>query len=277
MQQPSSQQPIRVGIAGFGNVGREIARRLDAGGIAGMAIGAITSGDLEKARRNAAHLTGGAAVVTLDELARRCEVVVECATAHAFPTIARAALGAGRILIAVSAAGVPSCPELVDLARAHGGRAVMASGALPGLDAIRAAAEGNISKVGLRTQLRPESLAHEEAVLRQGLDFTTPPHAPVRVFEGTAWDAAAAFPRHFNVAITLSLAAIGFERTRIEVWADPTVPGTVHTVSVESEDVDLTLISRNRPSPTNPRTSRMVSHSVMAALRTVASPLQVGS
>jgi aspartate dehydrogenase len=277
MQRQSTQLPIRVGIAGFGNVGREIARRLDAGVIADMAIGGITSGDLDKARRNAAQLTRGAAVVTLDELARSCEVIVECATAHAFPAIARAALGAGRVLIAVSAAGVPNCPELVDLARKHGGRAIMASGALPGLDAIRAAAEGNISAVGLRTQLRPESLAHEEAVLSRGFDFTKPPPAPVKVFEGTARDAAAAFPRHFNVAITLSLAGIGFERTRIEVWADPSVPGTVHTVSVESEDVGLTLISRNRPSPTNPRTSRMVAHSIMAALRTIASPLQVGS
>jgi aspartate dehydrogenase len=154
---------------------------------------------------------------------------------------------------------------------------ILASGALPGLDAMRSAAEGKITSVHLRTQLRPDSLAHEETIRARGFDFSTPPREAVKVFEGSGGETAAAFPRHFNVAITLSLATIGFERTRIEVWADPTVAGTVHTVSVESEDVGLTLISRNRPSPANPRTSRIVAHNVMATLRTVAAPVQFGS
>lgn len=274
---PSSQQ-IRVGLAGFGNVGQAVASRLESGAIPEMRLAAVTSGNLDKARAGVARLASRPALLPLAEFVKACDVVVECATAGAFAEIARAVLRAGRTLIAVSAGGVPNCPDLARLARDHGARVILASGALPGLDAVRSAAEGTITSVHLRTQLRPDSLAHEEAVRGRGFDFTTaPPREPVKVFEGTGGETAAAFPRHFNVAITLSLATIGFDRTRIEVWADPTVPGTVHTLTVESEDVGLTLISRNRPSPANPRTSRMVAHNVMATLRTLAVPLQVGS
>jgi aspartate dehydrogenase len=272
-----TSKPIRVGLAGFGNVGQAVALRLDGGAIPEIRLAAITSGDLDKARGKVSQLKSAPAVLPLAEFVQACDIVVECATAGAFAEIARAVLGAGKTLIAVSAGGVPNCPELAQLARDHHARVVLASGALPGLDSMRSAAEGKITSVHLRTQLRPDSLAHEEAIRKRGFDFSTPPKEPVKVWEATGGETAAAFPRHFNVAITLSLATIGFERTRIEVWADPTVAGTVHTVTVESEDVSLTLISRNRPSPANPRTSRIVSHNVIATLRSLVAPIQVGS
>jgi aspartate dehydrogenase len=272
-----TSKQIRIGLAGFGNVGQAVASRLDTGVIPEARLAAITSRDLDKARGTAAGFRSAPLIVPLAQLADSCDVVLECATAGSFADIARAVLGAGKTLIAVSAGGVPSCPELAQLAREHGARVILASGALPGLDSMRSAAEGRITSVHLRTQLRPDSLAHEEAIRKRGFDFSTPPKEPVKVWEATGGETAAAFPRHFNVAITLSLATIGFERTRIEVWADPTVPGTVHTVTVESEDVSLTLISRNRPSPANPRTSRIVAHNVIATLRSFAGPIQVGS
>ena len=75
----------------------------------------------------------------------------------------------------------------------------------------------------------------------------------------------------------MSLGGIGFERTSVEVWADPSIPGAIHNVEVDADDVGLTMQSRNRPSATNPRTSRMVAPSIMAALRSMVATLQVGS
>jgi aspartate dehydrogenase len=268
---------VTIGLAGFGTVGQELARRLTAGAIPEATLAAVAALDLAKARGNAVKLAKPPAVVSLAELPPLCDIVVECATATAFPEIARAVLTAGRTLIAVSAGGVPNCPEMVELARAHGGRIKIASGALPGLDAIRGAKEGHIHSVKLTSRLKPESLAHEDYIRAKGFDFSTPPAAAVKVFEGSAGAAAAAFPRHFNVAITLSLGGIGFDRTQVEVWCDPTVPGAVHQVEVDAEDIGLTMVSRNRPSATNPRTSRMVAPSVMAAIRALVDPLQVGS
>jgi len=269
--------PVKIGLAGFGNVGQELARRLCAGVVPEAALVAATARDLDKARASAARLAPSPAIVPLAELAEMADIVVECATAESFPEIARAVLEAGKWLIAVSAGGVPNCPEMVELARRHGGRVRIASGAMPGLDIIRCAAEGGINRVHLRSRIKPDSLAHEDYIRERGFDFTAqPPAGPIKVFDGSAGEAAAAFPRHFNVAVSLSLGGIGFDRTSVEIWADPAIPGAIHHVEVEAEDIALTLESRNRPSQ-NPRTSRIVAPSIVAAIRALVAPVTVGS
>jgi len=269
--------PVRIGLAGFGNVGQDLARRLCPGVIQEARLAAATARNLDRARANADQFKPAPEIVPLAELPALADIVVECATAESFPEIARTVLTAGKYLIAVSAGGVPNCPEMIELARAHGGRVRIASGAMPGLDIIRCAAEGGIRSVHLRSHIKPDSMAHERYVLDRGHDFMArPPTEPVKVFEGTAGEAAAAFPRHFNVAVSLSLAGVGFDRTTVEIWVDPAIGGAVHHVEVEGEDIALTLESRNRPSP-NPRTSRIVAPSIIAAIRALVAPVTVGS
>lgn len=268
---------LKIGLAGFGNVGQDLARRLCDGAIPEARLVAISAVNLARATVNAAGLEPRPRVVALAELPALVDVVVECATADSFPEIARATLTAGRMLIAVSAGGVPNCPDMVELARAYGGRVRIASGALPGLDILRCAREGTIRRVHLRSQIKPGSMAHEKYVLDRGFDFAkNPPTQAVKIFDGTAGEAAAAFPRHFNVAVSLSLGGIGFDRTTVEVWVDPDIAGAIHNVEVDADDIGLTMQSRNRPSA-NPRTSRIVSPSILAAIRSIVAPVQVGS
>ena len=277
MSRFSPPLPVRVGLAGFGNVGQELARRLTASVIPEANLAAAAARDLGRANENAARFSPRPEIVPLAELPALADIVVECATAESFPEIAHAVLTAGKYLIAVSAGGVPNCPEMIELARAHGGRVRIASGAMPGLDIIRCAAEGGIRSVHLRSRIKPDSMARERYVLDRGHDFATrPPTEPVKVFEGSAGEAAAAFPRHFNVAVSLSLAGIGFDRTTVEIWVDPAIGGAIHHVEVEGEDIALTLESRNRPSP-NPRTSCIVAPSIIAAIRALVAPVTVGS
>lgn len=268
---------MRVALAGFGNVGRDLARRLTEGALPPARLSAISARDLDKARGGAARIDPAVPVVPVAALPGHADVIVECATAAALPEIARTALAAGKVLVPVSVGGLAAHPEILDLAGRHGSRIRLATGALPGLDALRIAAEGEIRSVTLTTRLRPESLAHEAYVQEQGFDFTTPPERAAQVFAGTAREAALAFPRHFNVAVAVSLAGIGLDRTRIVTFADPAVAGTVHLIEVDAEVFQLRLESRNRPSPSNPRTSRAVAPSILAALRALISPVHVGS
>lgn len=268
---------LRVGLAGFGSVGSFVARKLDDGAVPGVVLTAITARDLGKAAQNAAGLKSKPRVVPLSGIVDLADVVVECATAEAFPAIARTVIGAGKTLIALSAAGVPAVPDLLDFALKHGGRLRIASGALPGIDSIRCAAEGTIRSVKLKSRILPKTFIGEPYLIERGFDFTKPTTEAIQVFAGTAREAAAAFPRHFNVAISLSLAGIGFDRTQVEIHADPGIQGAVHQVEVDAEEAQFTLISRNRPSVANPKTSRIIALSVVAALRSLVAPIQVGS
>ena len=54
--------------------------------------------------------------------------------------------------------------------------------------------------------------------------------APLKVFEGSAREAIAGFPANVNVAVALSLAGVGPDRTRVEIWADPGVTRNTHTI-----------------------------------------------
>ncbi len=268
---------LRVGIAGLGNVGRAVARALVAGKVEGVHVAAASGRDLDKAKIAAAALSPQLRVVPLSELPSLCEVVVECATGVSFPEIARATLNAGKDLICVSAGGFLDIPELEEIARQHRARVQIANGTMPGLDILRSAKEGTLLKVHYKGRLPVKSLANEPYVLQQGFDFReTPPKEAVKIFEGTAKEAARHFPRHLNVAVSLSLAGVGFERTRIELWLDPGVRGAVNQLDIVAEEVSLTLISRNIPSE-NPKTSRIVAPSILAALRARVATIRVGS
>ena len=98
----------------------------------------------------------------------------------------------------------------------------------------------------------------------------------LRVFKGSARDAAAAFPANVNVVAALSLAGIGPDRTTIEIWADPAVTRNCHQITVNSDSASFTMAIENIPSE-NPKTGRITALSVIAALRKLTSPLQVGT
>lgn len=267
---------MRVGIAGFGNVGREVANRLLSGAIPEVELAGVTAAHLARAECHAAMLPQPPQVLSLPELIRRADVIVECATAEAFPEIARAVVGSGKRLVAVSACGVPNCPDVLDLASRYGGSIIIANGAFPGLDIIRSAKEGGINQVKLTSRLRPDSVAREPYVAARHPGLMREGTSATKVFHGTAAEAAEVFPRHFNVAVTLSLAGIGLNSTEVEVWCDADVAGAMHRVDVDAADISVTMISRNIPSA-NPRTSRIVAPSILAALRALVEPVRVGS
>ena len=100
--------------------------------------------------------------------------------------------------------------------------------------------------------------------------------APLKVFDGPAREGAQGFPANLNVAAALSLAGIGPDRTRLQIWADPTVTRNTHTITVDADAMRFTMTIENVPSD-NPRTGRSVAPSTIAALRGLVSALKVGS
>ena len=122
----------------------------------------------------------------------------------------------------------------------------MPTGALLGLDAVTAAAEGVIQSVRMVTRKPPRGLAGAPYLEQHGISVEGL-NEPKRVFAGTARDGAAGFPANVNVAAALSLAGIGPDRTMMEIWADPTVERNCHTIEVDADSAPVFPDDREHP------------------------------
>jgi aspartate dehydrogenase len=269
------ENDVKVGIAGFGTIGKPVAAALQKG-IDALELAAVCSRDKDKARRNMEGLCDPVPVVSPQELADMCDVIVECVPKAAFRDIAEPALKAGRIFITVSGAGLLIHPDVVDLARDNKAQIILATGALLGLDAVRAAAEGEIEQVRMITRKPPFSLNGAPYLVKNNISIENLSE-PLKVFEGTAREGAAGFPANVNVAAALGLAGIGPDRTTLEIWADPALERNTHRIEVEADSARFSLSIENVPSVENPGTGKITALSVIAALRALTAPLKVGT
>jgi aspartate dehydrogenase len=265
---------LRVGLAGLGGVGLEAARRLIDGDVPELELAAVSVRDADKARRNLPELDG-ITVRTFTALADDCDIVVECLPPAHFRDIAVSAIDKGRIFVPLSVAQLLDHWDLVERARDKGARIVVPTGALIGLDAVRAAAEGTVQSVTMVTRKPPAGLDGAPYLVRHGISMKDLKE-PLKVFDGSARDGARGFPANVNVAAALSLAGIGPDRTRLEIWADPTITRNTHRIAVESEAARFSMEIAGIPSQ-NPRTGRIVALSTIATLRGLVSPLKIGT
>jgi aspartate dehydrogenase len=274
MTKLSNERPLRVGIAGLGAVGLEVAKRLVAG-VPGLTLAAVAVRDVDKAQRALPQVGDSISVCKMTELANTCNVVVECLPPALFRDIAVSAIDRGRIFIPLSVAQLLENGDLIERARQKGARIVVPTGALIGLDAVRAAAEGTIHAVKMVTRKPPAGLEGAPYLRDHGISVRGLKE-PLKVFEGSARDGARGFPANVNVAAALSLAGIGPDRTQLEIWADPNVTRNTHTISVDADTARFTMTIENVPSE-NPRTGKSVAPSTVAALRALVSELKVGT
>ncbi len=267
---------MNIGVAGLGTIGTAVARRLDRGDIDGLRLAAITTRSQEKALARMKEFSRPVPLVTAQELAELVDVVVGCVPKAAFEEIAVAALEAGCTFITVSGGSLLEHPELVELAKRSGGRIILATGALLGLDAIRAAAEGQIESVKMVTAKPPRSLAGAPHLEKHGIDIDNLSE-PLKVFEGSAAEGARGFPANVNVAAAVGLAGIGAEATQLEIWADPHLERNTHVIKVEADSARFEMKIENVPSEEKPGTGKITALSVINTLRGLVEPLRIGS
>ena len=264
-----------IGIVGLGAIGGKVAGMLAAGRPHLRLVG-VTGRDPAKTVRDAARLGPDVAVLPLAELVKRCDVVVDCATSASLRDVALATFGEKRTLVTVNAAALLENPDLADMAEATGARLIVATGALLALDAVAAAALGEIRRVTMRNRKPPRGLAGAPYVVATGIDLEAI-REPTCIFSGSAREAARGFPANVNVAAALSLAGIGPDRTEVEIWADPTIARNVHEFDLVSDSVTLSVRTEGLPSPDNPKTSAIVPLSVVATLDRLAGSVRIGT
>jgi aspartate dehydrogenase len=266
---------ITVAIAGLGAIGAgmlaEIARSEPA-----ITVAAVSARDHAKAEALLLNHHVKARILPLMELAQHADIVVECLPAAAFDELADATLSAGKGLMVLSVGQLARRDDLVPAFRARGLRLIVPTGAILGLDVMRALARGEVASSRIITRKSPKSLVGAPHLVSGGVDPTAL-RQPTCVFEGTAREAIKGFPANVNVAVALSLAGIGVDRTYCEIWVDPVETANVHTIEIETAGATVSMTIRGRPDPKNPRTSQMTALSAVDALRRLVDPVWIGS
>lgn len=266
--------PTRVAIAGLGAIGRRIALALDQG-IPGMSLEAVAVGSPERAGKFLDHLRQAPRVLPLSDLVQHADIVIECAPASLMRELAEPVLKAGKTLVVLSVGALLLNEDLIALAKAHAGKILVPTGALIGIDALIAAAEGEIHSVTMKSSKPPAGFHGAPYLVQRGIEVLGI-KAPLQLYVGSAREAASGFPANLNVAIAASLAGIGVDRTQLEIWADPNISRNTHELIVESDAARLTMKIENIPSE-NPKTGRITAQSVIALLRKMGGHLALGT
>lgn len=271
----TSSNPVRVAIAGLGAIGQSLAQSLASSTVPGVELVAVSAKNHDKAQAFVQTLAHPVPVLRIDELEPRADLVVECAPAALLSDIVTPFMKAGKQAIVLSVGALLFQDHLREVASVHGGTIMVPTGALLGLDAVIAAAEGQIHSVRMVTRKPPAGLKGAPHLVEHNIsvDGLT---QPLKVFEGNARDAAKGFPANLNVVVALALAGVGPDNTLLEIWADPTVTRNTHTIEVDADSARLTMTIENIPSD-NPKTGRIVAQSVVAMLRKMQGSLRVGT
>lgn len=266
---------LRVGICGLGAVGMPLARWLD-GGVTGITLAAVSAANIERAKQRVAEFNEPPAVVPMEQLPELSDIVVECAPPEIFAELGEATLRAGKIFMPLSVTSLLPRMDLVELAKQNGTRIVVPTGAIVGLDAVRAASYGTIYSVVMKTRKPPKSLRDAKFVVEQGYDLDRLTE-PMMLYSGTVAEAASMFPANVNIAVALAFAGIGPEKTLYEIWADPGVERNSHTVAVDADSTRFEISIAGVPTEETPGTGKLTPLSVMATLEGLVTPFRVGS
>ncbi len=266
--------PLSIGVVGCGAVGRAILRAADEGALNVEVAGAASRSE-SPAREFLSTLREPPPYLSVGELIEQADLIVEAAGASAASGLVDAAFAAGKGAMVISVGALVAHPELLDKARETGCRLLMPSGAIIGLDGVKAASEGRVDRVVMESRKGPAALDGAPHIVQSGLDLWALEEESV-VFSGSAREACAAFPANLNVSAAVSFAGIGPDRTEVRMIAVPGLKRNCHDVEVEGEFGLMRLHLENIPGE-NPKTGRLTAMSIIRALRQETDPVRLGT
>lgn len=248
---------MKLALIGHGAIARQLLKHFAAPG-SRHAVAIIL--DLTDTRTQ-----GGPPVTTklADLLAAKPDLVVECAGHAAVDRHAVPVLEAGHDLLIVSIGAIADGAlrdKVFAAARRTGRQVLLPAGAIAGIDGLVAARHGGLTRVKLTSRKAPLSWSGAPGV--QGVDLAAITSATT-IFAGPADEAAYLFPKNANVAATVALAGLGFEKTEVALIADPAATRNIHELEAEGAFGRFRIVLENVPSPDNPKTSALTAMSLI--------------
>jgi len=263
---------MKISIIGCGNIGRTIIKAI-ADGVFDCEISGIFDVSREGFNqlpgnvRKKLNLNSKFAQDFNEFLSFDSELVIEAASQKAVREYALPVLSSNKSLMVMSVGALVDeelFENMKNVAGKNKNKIYIPSGAIAGLDGVKAAKIAGLKKAELVTRKPPESLGIESNCKKV-------------LYEGPAGTAVKLFPKNVNVAAALSLTALGFEKTTVKIIADPGVENNIHEIHIKGKFGKIKTVVENVPSPDNPRTSYLASLSAIAMLKRITESVQIGT
>jgi aspartate dehydrogenase len=271
---------MRVGLLGGGVIARLFLEHIRDGRMGDARVAGIMGRNDASRGAALAREFGVPYSVGRDALlAAKPDVVVEAASHDAVREHAEAFLqhGIAMIILSGGALADDGLRGRLEAAAARSGALLyVPSGGIGGLDALKAACAAGVEEVSIAVTKPARAWKEIAYVERLGIDLDRLA-GPVTLFEGSAREGVPHFPANVNIAAVLSMAGIGFDRTRLKVVADPALKFNTHFIRIKGATGTIDIKFESVPSPVNPKTAMLACYSALAALREFASPVRYGT
>lgn len=267
---------LKVGLVGCGAIGTALADAITGPYAQRARLVGLHDLKSDAARRLAARLTPHPPILSLDTLCNSSQLVIEAASAEGAPAICHCALEAGCHVLLMSVGALLREPTLLQEAAQLHRHVHIPSGALCGVDGLKAFAQGRLEQVHLTTTKPPQAFAGSPGVAAAGVDLARITQ-PTVLFEGTAQEAVAAFPQNINVAAVLVLATRGTVSVRVTIVADPEATHNRHEVEATGDCGRIRTRMESVASGTHARTSEVALRSAVTTLGQILEGSHVGT
>ncbi len=265
-----------IGIIGCGTIGAALAKyaEKDLDREAGSIILYDIDGKMTK--RLSAVVKRSEIAVDKNDVIDKADIVIEAVSPEVAPGILKEAISKRKDVLIMSIGGLIGNEALLAEARDKGIKVLLPSGAIAGIDGLKAAKIAGLDSVTLTTRKSPRSLKDAPFVKTNNMDLDKISGEFV-VFEGNAEEAIKAFPKNINVSALLSLAGVGAKDTRVRIVTSPSYTSNVHEIEIKGASGNITIAVENVPSPDNPSTSYLAALAAMAALRGYFDTIRIGT
>ncbi len=263
---------MKIGIIGCGTIGSVLCKFIDKE-LKDSRLVAICDVDREKVKKLKRYLRSKPLITGIDNTIKKSELIIEAVNPAITRLLLKKCIKNKKHLMVMSVGGLIQNSDLLEKLTA---RLFIPSGAICGIDGIKAANIGKIMSATLKSTKSPRSLEGAPYIVKHNIDLKKIKNK-TKIFQGSAFEAIKGFPKNVNVSATLSLSGIGPQKTKVIVVVDPKTKRNVHEIEVIGSFGKLTTKTENIVSPLNPKTSHLAVLSACATLKRLSGNVKIGT
>ena len=265
-----------LGIIGCGAIGSALAEYAAKNLTSSVEKIILCDTDQVKAEELSGKIGGADILKDISEAVDASDIVIEAVSPSIAKEVLKLAVENNTDIMIMSIGGLLGEEKALQEASEKKVNVMLPSGAIAGVDAVKAAKIAGIDTVTLTTRKPSKSIKGAPYLESNKIDVDAIKGETV-IFEGNALQAMEAFPKNVNVSATLSLAGIGPEKTTVKIIVSPEYTRNSHEIKLEGAAGTVITRTENVPSPQNPKTSYMAALSAIAALKGYFNTVRVGT